>query len=63
MLLDLDRFKIINDTMGHAAGDGLLAQVARRLSVAIREIDTVARTGGDEFLMLLTDGPEHSDPA
>jgi two-component system cell cycle response regulator len=53
MFLDLDRFKCINDTHGHAVGDGVLKEVAKRLLQHTRDEDTVCRNGGDEFLYLL----------
>jgi diguanylate cyclase (GGDEF)-like protein len=53
LYLDLNKFKTINDRMGHEAGDLLLKQVASRLQSAVRDIDTVARMGGDEFAILL----------
>jgi len=53
MLLDIDHFKMVNDTMGHEAGDELLRDIGRRLQVCVRESDTVARFGGDEFGMVL----------
>ena len=63
MLIDLDRFKAINDTVGHHVGDELLVQVARRLSATVRKSDIVARLGGDEFVVVLPGVDSPADAA
>lgn len=63
MLLDLDHFKNVNDTMGHDIGDTLLCEVATRLTNGIREADTIARLGGDEFALIFSDTAEIMDAA
>jgi len=61
MLLDIDRFKVINDTLGHSSGDILLKQIAERLANSVRNYDTVARLGGDEFVILVNDVTDTND--
>ncbi|MBZ0096557.1 MAG: EAL domain-containing protein [Sulfuricella sp.] len=61
LLLDLDRFKVINDSLGHGHGDALLKQIARGLNESACETDTVARLGGDEFAVILTEVSETDD--
>ena len=61
LFLDLDRFKVVNDSLGHLMGDRLLIEIARRLELCLRQSDTVARLGGDEFTILLPDIEDSSD--
>ena len=63
LLLNLDRFKTVNDSLGYTAGDRLLQSVAQRITSCVREVDTVARFGGDEFAILLTHIPRAQDAA
>ena len=61
LYIDLDRFKPVNDTLGHQVGDQLLVAVAERLKLQVREIDTVSRFGGDEFAVLMTEVSTRND--
>jgi len=63
LFIDLDRFKVINDRHGHKAGDNALQEVARKLKLCVRKMDTVARLGGDEFTIILTEISGPKDPA
>ena len=63
LFVDLDKFKLVNDLYGHSIGDGLLKAVARRLDECIRKEDTVARAGGDEFVIVLREISHTKDAA
>jgi diguanylate cyclase (GGDEF)-like protein len=63
MMVDLDKFKVVNDTFGHPAGDQLLIELGRRLRATVRETDIVARLGGDEFAIIQEGGPDQHEGA
>jgi diguanylate cyclase (GGDEF)-like protein len=63
MMIDLDRFKAVNDTLGHPAGDQLLVEVGKRLQSTVRETDVLARLGGDEFAIIQEGGPNQHEAA
>ena len=62
LFIDLDDFKNVNDSLGHEAGDRLLVLVAARMKAALREVDTIGRVGGDEFVVLLDGGEIDQHP-
>ena len=63
MFIDLDRFKLVNDTLGHDAGDQLIKEIAQRLTASVRASDVVARLGGDEFVVLVQEARDTNDAA